>query len=455
MKKWIRFLTNVGEHKKDGFLEVDEKTARAYVDAGLAVEDADGPTSFILKQAQEEYRTSVRELTRGVAEEIRAATAGLARPGESRIQAGESEAEKRASIGDYVRCIYFADSRYEPNTPYKDGAEERHKAARERLANFYHKRSTSALSGNAMATGGALTPMAYEAMLLKVAPEDVVFAREAHVVPMTERGTVYPALDQYQTPAAGQSAFFGGVQVFRKTEQAQRAATQPGFKDIQLNAKDLTALCPIPRDLLEDSALPIDSLVTELIGGAIAWREDWECLQGSGVGQMLGIYNAASTIFVSRTTGGTIKYQDIFTMYSRLWSGSAGSAVWYAAPYTIPTLLQIQDPSGKFILLPYTAAGPDAPLGARPKWMLLGIPLILTEKVPGVGSTGDLTLTDRKKYLLGRRGGTEMSVSDQFYFDTDRIALRAKLRNDGQPEAIKAITLADGTSQVSTTVVLQ
>ena len=58
--------------------------------------------------------------------------------------------------------------------------------------------------------------------------------------------------------------------------------------------------------------------MTELGGGAIGWREEWEALNGTGSGQLLGIYNAPSSLLVARTTGGTIKAADVFTMRSRL-----------------------------------------------------------------------------------------------------------------------------------------
>jgi HK97 family phage major capsid protein len=450
MMKWIRFLINVGEHKKDSFLEVDAAVADAHVRAGNAVIDEDGPTTFLLRQAQEEYRQGLRTLTRSVTEEIRASTAEMARPGAGRIEVGESEADRTRGLGDLVRQVVFAS---DPRNA------DRQAAAIERLDKVYGSRYQSGEQrGQAESqgsTGGFLTGANYEAMLLEVAAEQSVLAGRAKAVALGARTTYWPALDQFKVPTPGQSAFFGGVQVSRKGENVQRGYTQAGFKMIGLTAQDMTALVPISRDDIFDSLLPIDGKVAELIGGAIGWREDWEAFNGTGAGQMLGIYNAPSSILLARTTGGTVKYQDVFAMRSRMLSQGKKNAVWVIHPYMMPVLEQIQDPSGRFIMRPYFLGDNRAALSEAPIYQMEGIPIVETEKAPLPGTTGDLTLTDPSSYLLGRRGGLEISVSDQFLFDTDQIAIRAKLRNDGQPQLLRAITLADGTATVSTTVILQ
>ena len=133
---------------------------------------------------------------------------------------------------------------------------------------------------------------------------------------------------------------------------------------------------------------------------------------------------------------------------------SKKNACWLIHPYTMPVLEQIQDPSGRYLMRPYPIAG-NASLEGGPCFQMEGIPIVETEKAPMAGSVGDLTLTDATRYLLGRRSGLEIGVSDQFLFDTDQIAIRFKLRNDGMPQLIKPITLADGSAQVSVNVVLQ
>ncbi len=447
---WIELLQPVGE-MKPGFHDVEnEVTARAYIAAGLAKDAGDGPDKIILQRSMEHLRGTLSGFVRGMADEIR--TSADAVRTAPRIEAGAAEADRTRGLGDFVRQVVFSG----------DGrGRDAQAAAVERLDKVYGSRYNAPqdrAAGQVEAVGslgGFTTGAIFEGLLLKEMAENSVFASRCKMVPLGARTTFYPVLDQYRAPAPGQSAMFGGVQVFRKSETQQRTYTNAFFKQIALSATDLTALVPLSRDLIYDSTISIDGLVTELIGGALGWREEWEALNGLGNGQLLGIYNAPSTINVARNTAGAIKYQDVFTMRSRLLSACKAGAVWLIHPYTMPYIEQIQDPSGRFIMRPVPLTSGESSLGSKPVYQMEGIPILETEKAPAIGTPGDLTLTDPSRYLLGRRGGIEIGVSDQFLFDTDQIAIRAKLRDDGQPQLVKAITLADGASVVSCTVALQ
>jgi HK97 family phage major capsid protein len=452
---WIELIKPVGEMKAGEFHDIaDETAARGYIAAGLAKDAGDGPDKIILQRALGELRAELSGITRAIAEDVRATATSLRQ--DRGLNIGGSitptvaAADRDKGLGDMVRQIVFA-------SDPRDA--EAQAAAVERLGKVYESRyvapqKRAGQNESSGSAGGFTTAAIYESQLMQQAAEDSVFASRAHVVPLGARTTYWPALDQYRTPSAGQSAMFGGVQVYRKSEVAQRTSTGAAFKQIGLTAQDLTVFVPISRDEIYDSTLPIDAKVTELIGGAIGWREDWECFQGTGSGQMLGIYNAPSTILITRNTASTIKYQDVFTMRSRVLSKCKKNAAWFIHPYTMPFLEQIQDASGRFIMRPYPLSGNEATLSGGPTYQMEGMPIIETEKAPLPGTTGDLTLADASSYLLGRRGGVEIGVSDQFLYDTDQIAIRCKLRNDGQPELLAAIPLADGTATVSCTVVL-
>jgi HK97 family phage major capsid protein len=442
---WIRLLKVVGEHKVGDFLDVDEATSRAYVAAGLAEDGGNGPEHHLMRTAMAEFRAEMAGIVKGTADTIRQTTQELARNRPSVIEPGEAEADRTRGVGDYLRNVVTAlDGSQEP---------EARQAAHERLTKVYGcKRGMAEGAGS---TGGYSTPVLYEQQMFKVAAEQGVLTPDAREVPLGAREVEWPALDQYQVPTAGQSAVFGGVKVYRKTESAQRTASQPALSKVKLVANDLTAYTEFSRDLLADNTAALDSAVPELVGQAIGWREDWEGLNGNGSGQFLGMYNAPCTIQVTRNTSSRIKYVDVVTILSRLLPMSMNSPKlrWIAHPYTIPELLQIQDPAGRYIFLQYQTPG-EGTINPSPKWYMLGIPVKFTEKAPTLGNAGDLSLADADKYLVGRRSGLEIGLSEHFKFDTDQVAIRAKLRNDGQPWLKKAITLADGTNTASGFVVL-
>jgi HK97 family phage major capsid protein len=438
---WIELLQDAGGLKA-GFHDIpDETVARSYITAKLAKEAGDGPDKIILERSLGALRTELSTMTRKIADDISDVAQSIHKRG-IRIEAGEQEADRTKGLGDFVRnSIIATDGQAEP---------ERRQFAHERLTKVYAT-SRGQAEGQG-ATGGFLTPALYESQILEETAEDSIFAPNAHVVPLGARTIYWPALDQYKTPSAGQSAFFGGVQVFRKGEITQRTYTQANFKGVALNAHDLTAFTAISRDEIYDASIPIDSKVAELIGGAINWREEWECFNGTGSGQLLGVHVAPSTINVTRNTGSSILYIDIITMRSRMLPACKKRARWIIHPFTMPYLEQIQDPSGRYVMRPYPIAGNSGTLTDAPIYQMEGIPIYETEKAPLPGTPGDVLLADPTKYLLGRRSGLEIGTSTEFLFDTDQVAIRAKLRNDGQPQLIKPITLADGTAQVSCNV---
>jgi hypothetical protein len=450
---WIELTSQVADKKPGEFIDVAENVARSYIDAGLAKDAGDGPDKIILQRSVEHLRNTLSGFTRDVAESVRSAADEVAkakRPTFAEYGTFDPDNTDTRSAGDFLRTVVRAIGEQEPDakaacfkrlqTPWREGGYG----------------STRALNEGTGSAGGFTTPVIYEQEFFRVAAEQGVLAPAARVVTLGARTVEWTALDQTIAGVSGQSTFFGGVKVYRKREADQRTSSQPAFSKIQLNAIDLTAYTEISRDLVMDTTQNIDGLVTDLIGGAIGWKEDYECLQGTGSGEFQGIIGAPCTLSVTRNTSSTIKYQDIMSMYKRLLPQSmkSPSLRWIIHPYTLDTLMTIQDPSGRFIMLPYPTAGPEGTLQGSLIYRLLAYPVMVTEKVPTVGTAGDLILADPSAYLLGRRSGLEIGLSEHFKFDTDALAIRAKIRNDGQPWLKKYVTLQDNSSTLSAFVVL-
>jgi HK97 family phage major capsid protein len=437
---WIELLQDIGEHKANKFLEVSDEIGRSYIAAKLAKDGGDGPDVVLFQRSLEVFRTEMRGMVEGTAKAIQDATAAIKRTPNIRIDNGESEADKSKGLGDFVRNIVRASDPRDPETM---------QGANERLTKEYGVKRV--MTEGAGASFGYTTPVIYESMILKEEAEQSVIVGASTEVPLGARQVEWPALNQFTAPTKGQSAMFGGIQVYRKGETRQRTETDPKATKVVLMAQDMTCYTEISRDVMQDSAVTLDAMIPLLMGGAIAWREDWEALQGIGNGQFLGIYNSPAFLTVARATANTITFPDVASVYSRLLPSCKKNAVWLIHPFTISTLLTIQDGAGRYIYIPNWPGATEGPAGASPSGRLLGLPVIETEKAPVLGATGDLTLVDRKKYLVGRRSGLEIGLSEHFKWDTDEIAIRAKVRNDGAPWLKAPIYLADGSqsNQVS------
>lgn len=145
---------------------------------------------------------------------------------------------------------------------------------------------------------------------------------------------------------------------------------------------------------------------------------------------------------VNRQVANEILFEDIVAMMSKIMAMCWGSMVWISNVTCFPKIAALKDEAGNNIFLANASGG----VKDAPQYQLLGRPLLFSEKAPVLGSAGDLTLVDRSYYLEGLRQGVEIGLSDQRYFETDEIAIRVKLRNDGQPWLKGPIKQADGSN---------
>ena len=464
---WIQFTREIGTAKIGTFAEVDDTIGNNYITLGVATQAPADPVQRAVAMTVAQLQPLIAAQGAAARTELARVAAPLSRPKTlighdgassdgrsfeaSHITPGSQRIDReRAKPGRFVQLVV---------TAMHTGDQEQRQAAHDELTRPWEEGgygSTRTMVEGTGASGGYATPVLYESQLMEVAAEEEVIIPYAENKPLGARQVEWPALNQYTAPVLGQSAWFGGIQVYRKGETVARTETDLALKKVTMVAQDLTALSYLSRDLLFD-APGFDGYVVRSIGGAIGWRCDWESIQGSGVGQMLGIVNSPAMLLVDRNTNSEILYEDVFTMLTRFKAG-ARSQAWLTHPYTIYQLYTLQDPEGHFIFIPNvgvatgsTMAEAGGAITYKPAGTLLGIPIFTTEKAPVLGSACDLMLVDRKAYWHGQRQGLEIGVSTEFLFSTDEIAIRAKLRNDGKPGQIAPFYLADGSqsNQVS------
>jgi HK97 family phage major capsid protein len=444
-KIWIKLTKRVDTHEPGTFLEVEDSLGRAYITAGMAEDGGTGPDQAINAQfraALESLRAESTALVNGVANQLREVTANLPRPKVGagvefrHLGPGEQQADRTRSDHDMIRQIVLAADHQNP---------EDARAANERLTRVYGcQRVQTEGTGSA---GGYLTSTVFESSVFEVAAEEGLIAPYATEVPLAAADVEWPALDQYQTPAKGQSAFFAGVAIYRRGETVQRTGSQAAWRKVKMQANDLTAYTEISRNLVMDANVAVPGYTTRLIGQAVGWREDWECFWGSGAGQLLGFLSSGNNalLTVNRANANQLGYTDLAKMKARLLPMSRKRARWYLHPFIEEQLLELQDPAGRYIFIPNWPASNEGPAQQAPGARLLGLPVEFSEKCAPLGTQGDVSLVDPRCYLMGRRSGLEIGLSEHFKFDTDEIAIRAKLRNDGKPWLLDKITLADGT----------
>jgi HK97 family phage major capsid protein len=195
----------------------------------------------------------------------------------------------------------------------------------------------------------------------------------------------------------------------------------------------------------------LDLYLSTVFGLALAWAEDYAHLQGDGVAKPQGLVNSPAAATVTRATANLIQYADVAGMIAKLQPSSYDRAFWVHSPSAVPQLLQLKDGTSRAVFL---GAGLEPDVQPRRRnWSLAGFPLFCSEKLPALGTKGDLILIDPRYYLIGDRSLT-IAASEHVNFLKNQIVFRVTRRGDGQPWIEKPITLQDGATTVSPFVVL-
>ena len=289
------------------------------------------------------------------------------------------------------------------------------------------------------ADGGFLIPEELRSDLLQLAIEGSIVRSRAQVIPMSSLAIPIPTVDE----TSRASSLFGGIISYWTEEGATMTESQARFGAVRLEAKKLVIYCEAPNELIAD-ADAFAAFIANNLPRALAFEEDYAFLQGTGVGQPLGVLNSNSTgtIATTRTGGGNaIDFADVVNVFTRLLPASYENAVWLCSPDVISSLLQMTLGSvspGMWL------TGGQAIQGTP--MTLLGRPLFVTEKVSAAGTRGDLSLIDFSHYLLGDRQVVQADSSPHFKFSSDKTAYKILERVDGRPWVQTALTPRNGSS---------
>ncbi len=338
-------------------------------------------------------------------------------------------------VGAWLKAIWHLKSNgimHRNGLPYWDGGGD----GRNKII---HIEDAKALAENVGATGGFLVPQEFQARVLSVQENETVVRPRAEVIRMSRREIKIPSLDQVGTVTGGFS-WFGGVRTFYLEEAGAMTESSMDFRDTTLTAHNLTAYTRSSNQLLDDSAISLQDFLMSVIPRALAYQADFDYLQGDGVGKPQGVINAGATITINRTGTVNVVYEDLVAMVES--ALPSGNMLWVASQSVMSNLLLMTGPSGNPAFL-WGSAERGVPS------TLLGFPIIFSDKVPVVGTAGDIGLYDFSYYLVGDRQAITLDMSIHERFQNNQTSWRAIMRHDGQPWLSAPITYRDGSTQVS------
>jgi len=326
-----------------------------------------------------------------------------------------------ANLGDFARSVFNMTNRPDPRM---DKVHE--------VMNAYSTADP--------ASAGTLIPEEFRSDIYELALEGAIVRPRASVITMTG-GTISLPFVDVTTHAGG--TFFGGMTFTWTPESGAIAASEAKFGRVKLEAWKLTGGARIPNELWRD-APALNSWLMRSAPQGINFTEDVAFITGSGVGEPLGVQNSLALLTVTKETNqvaATVVTENILKMYARVLPQSIGNSVWLANPTTFPQLMTLSIAVG-------TGGAPVSlvDIHASPNLTMLGRPLILTEKVPALGSAGDIGLYDFGFYLIGDRQAVSLESSEHSRFMNDETEVKLILRVDGRPWIQSALTPKNGDS---------
>lgn len=250
----------------------------------------------------------------------------------------------------------------------------------------------------------------------------------------------------------------GGVRGYwHGTKEAQQyTASRPTFDNLQLRLKKLTVMSYVTQELLDDSAVALDSWLSRVVPDEFDFLINDALLNGDGVGTPLGILNSGSKITVAAESGqgaATIVYKNILKMHNRMLASARGRAVWLINQDTEPQLEQLYLATGTAhgnpVYIPSGGGASDADL-AR----LKGKPVIPTEQCQTLGTEGDIIFVDFGDIAAIVKGGIQSSMSMHLRFDFDEVAYKWSFRMDAKPYNQTALTPFKGSNTYSQIITL-
>ena len=268
------------------------------------------------------------------------------------------------------------------------------------------------------ADGGYLVPEEYDRRLIQTLSEENIMRRLGHVITTSGEHKINIAATK---PAAAWIEEGGALQFSDAT-----------FAQILLDAHKLHVAIKVTEELLYDSAFNLESYIIEQFGKALANAEEDAFLNGTGVGQPLGLFAEVGGGHVAGTLSAALKADDVLGLIYELKRPYRKNASFIMNDKTVAQIRKFKDNNGAYIWQPsYQAGEPDR---------ILGYSVHTSEYVP----ENAIAFGDYSYYNIGDRGTRSFKQLAELFARKGMIGYVAKERVDGKlilPEAVQILKL--------------
>ncbi len=283
------------------------------------------------------------------------------------------------------------------------------------------KQITNVLQEGVDADGGYLVPEEYDSRLIDVLTEENIMRKLGHQLTTSGDHKINIAATK---PAAAWIEEGGALSFGDAT-----------FDQILLDAHKLHVAIKVTEELLYDNAFGLESYIIDMFGKALANAEEDAFLNGSGVGQPLGLFaeTGGGTAAASVTSLTSDSVVDLVYALKRPYRKSAKFIM---NDQTIAAIRKLKDNNGAYMWQPSLTSGePDK---------LLGYDVYTSPFCP----EGKIAFGDYSYYNIGDRGTRSFKQLNELFAGNGMIGYVAKERVDGKlilPEAVQILTVTGGT----------
>lgn len=211
-------------------------------------------------------------------------------------------------------------------------------------------------------------------------------------------------------------------------EGATKPTREPTFGQRLLTMYKYAAITQFGDELLgDDFTGELPSEVTTAVGGQIVNKMNEDItIDGTGSSEPLGALNNANTslIAVNRATASNFTAADAFSMYQQHTHGP--NSVWMVSRRVLAKLFALQTTNNTMVTW-------IANLRDKPQMLLLGLPVIVTDLLPTLGTKGDVALVNGDFYAMGLRQALTVESSIHVAFVNDVTTYRFVARGGGIP----------------------
>ncbi len=268
--------------------------------------------------------------------------------------------------------------------------------------------------------GGYLVPEEYDTRLIRVLEGENIMRKLGHKITTTGNHKINIASTE---PAAAWIEEGGTLQF-----------SDAKFTQVLLDAHKLHVAIKVTEELLYDNAFNLENYIIDEFGKALSNAEEDAFLNGSGVGQPLGLFAATGGGTVYKTVT-KLTADDIMNLVYALKRPYRKNSAFIMNDQIIATIRTFKDNNGAYMWQPsYQAGEPDK---------LLGYPVYTSPFAP----EDAIAFGDYSYYNIGDRGTRSFKQLNELFAGNGMIGFVAKERVDGKlilPEAVQILKI--GTS---------